>query len=405
FVVQYAVTDATHTCDPRDPRFTDVGNWRPLATHFGYPQPSNQPIDFTFAARTLGCVRLFGAELSQDDYGNRFLQLADVTVLDGQRALTLREAAASSTWADWSVARLHDGSPQSAWSSGIHTEHLASSEWAAVVLTQPTQVDRVRLVPRAGPDNLSLGFPKDFVLQYAVSDATHTCDPRDPRFTDVGNWRPLVTRFGYPQPSNQPIEFTFTPRTLGCVRLFGAELSQDDYGNRFLQLADVTVLVGQRTLALREAAASSTWADWSVARLLDGSPHTAWSSGVHTEHLASSEWAAVVLAQPTQVDQVRLSPRAGLDDRSLGFPQDFVLQYAVTDATHTCDPRDPRFTEVGNWRPLITRFGYPQPSNQPITFAITPRTLGCVRLLGTELSQDDYGNRFLQLAEIDLLTR
>ena len=126
-----------------------------------------------------------------------------------------------------------------------HDEHLAGSEWAAVLLPELTTINRIQISPRAGKGNLSLGFPKDFVIQYAYygndNGLDHTCDPAAPLFADANNWKPLVTRFGYPQPGNAAIDFAIGAVDAQCVRIFGAELSQDDYGWRYLQLAEIEV--------------------------------------------------------------------------------------------------------------------------------------------------------------------
>ncbi len=152
-------------------------------------------------------------------------------------------AAVSSAIGSWPAARLVDGKPETVWSSLPHGEHLAWSEWAAVRLAAPAEIGRVRVVPRADPSNpgTSIGFPKDFVLQYSVDGGGKTCDPAHPRFREAGNWSPLVTRYGFPQPSDGPVDFAFAPRQAGCVRLFGAELSQDDYGNRYMQVGEIEI--------------------------------------------------------------------------------------------------------------------------------------------------------------------
>jgi hypothetical protein len=161
-------------------------------------------------------------------------------------ALHTSGSTASTTENGWPFSALIDGNTSTSWSSKGHTDHLASSDWAVVFLPSATEIDRVQITPRSGPDGLSLGFPKDFVLQYAVEGQGMTCNPQNPNFTWAGNWRPLVTRFGYPQPNNSPIDFIFDPLQVQCVRLFGTELSQDDYGNRFMQLAEMTLFQQQK---------------------------------------------------------------------------------------------------------------------------------------------------------------
>jgi hypothetical protein len=160
---------------------------------------------------------------------------------------------------------------------------------------------------------------------------------------------------------------------------------------------------------LATAHASSALPGWGVGAAIDPHANTTWSSQSHGEHLTQTEWIAVLLASETTVDRVELDPR-GEASWSLGFPKDFVLQYSFTGPTPgdsrgefvTCDPANPRFYELTNWRPLASYSNYPQPGGDPISFPIRPTSMGCFRLFGAELSQDDYGLRYLQLDEIAL---
>ena len=409
FVIQHASDSAGRTCDPADPRFTEPGNWRPLITRSGFPQPSGAALRFEVAPVSARCLRVQGTELSQDDFGNRYMQLAEFQALGESDTIVPGTISVSSALSSWPAARLVDGRSETVWSSAAHREHLESAEWAAIVLELPQPIDAVRIVPRQDPSNpqWSLGFPKDFVIQYAVNGTGLTCNTSDPRFAQDSNWRPLVTRSGYPQPSSDALTFPIPRRTTGCVRIFGAELSQDDYGNRYMQLAELQALDGLNPVDVAETVASSALASWPTSRLADGRPNTVWSSQQHRKHLESAEWTAVVLPSATRVDTLRVHPRQDPIDpaKSLGFPQDLVVQYAQNGSGLTCDPDDPRFAQDSNWRPLVTRYGIPQPSSNAIRFAFAPRTLGCVRLFGAELSQDDFGLRYFQLSEVEVLLR
>jgi hypothetical protein len=46
------------------------------------------------------------------------------------------------------------------------------------------------------PKNLedSLGFPKDFILQYSLDEGGLTCDPTRAEFSRDSNWRPFTAR-------------------------------------------------------------------------------------------------------------------------------------------------------------------------------------------------------------------
>ena len=112
------------------------------------------------------------------------------------------------------------------------------------------------------------------------------------------------------------------------------------------------------------------------------------------------------------MDRLRIRPRTNPGDTTstLGFPKDFLILYAyngkvdeIDGWARTCDPNDPRFGQIANWRPLVSRFGFVQPQSGWLSFDLpaTVRKPECIRILGTELSQDDYGFRYLQLSEIE----
>ncbi len=190
------------------------------------------------------------------------------------------------------------------------------------------------------------------------------------------------------------------------MRILGTELSQDDYGNRYMQFSELELLAGDTKRVLSGVRTSSDIPGWPTERLIDGDGKgwSTWSSRGHNDHLASSEWAAVLLPSRMAVDRLRITPRANPVDAasSLGFPKDFVIQYAYNGDGLTCSPADARFAQAGNWKPLITRFGFDQPSNESIDFQFSSAQAECARILGTELSQDDYGNRYMQFTELEL---
>ena len=406
FVIQYSYNGNGLTCDPNHSSFGLASNWRPLITEFGYAQPSNAAVDFSFILQEAACVRIMGTELSQDDFGNRFLQFNELELYNGSTKLSLSGVQSSSNENGWPAGRLIDGDLASTWSSQGHGDHLASSEWAAILLPQRTQADRVRIYPRANPAtaNNSLGFPKDFVIQYSYNGNGLTCDPNNPAFRQAGNWRPLITQYGYPQPSNTAIDFSFTAQEVACLRIYGTELSQDDFGNRFMQFNELELYSGQTKLSLSGVQPSSSENGWPASRLIDGDVNNTWSSVGHSDHLASSEWAAVLLPARTAVNHMRIYPRVNpvASDSSLGFPKDFVIQYSYNTTGRTCDPNNSAFGSAGNWLPLITEFGFPQPSSNAVDFTFTSSDAECVRIMGTELSQDDFGNRFMQFSKIEL---
>ena len=241
------------------------------------------------------------------------------------------------------------------------------------------------------------------MIQYAYNGDDLSCDPNHPNFANLTNWKPLITRFGYDQPLSEPVDFTFEPTGMQCLRIIGTELSQDDYGARYMQLNEIELLNGETQLSRAGAATSSGLQGWGAEKLVDDATNTTWSSLGHTEHLVSTEWAVVLLPEQTTVDKVRIYPRGGAaDGLSLGFPKDFVIQYAYNGDDLSCDSNHPNFANLTNWKPLITRFGYDQPLSEPVDFTFEPSGMQCLRIIGTELSQDDYGARYMQMSEIRL---
>lgn len=360
--------------------------WRPLLSLFGYPQPRADWLEFQFAPKAVACLLIVGAELSQDDYGYRYFQLDELELYASETKISVADVQVSSALPNWLGTYLIDG-VGSLWSSRAHGEHLASAEWVIVFLASPTSVDRLRILPRANPADpaLTLGFPKDFVIQYSPDCAN--------RSSIV--WRPILSFFGYTQPAAGWVEFEFAPKVVDCILIVGAELSQDDYGYRYLQLNEIEMYAGAAQANLTDVLVSSALPDWPALRLIDGED-SLWSSNAHGEHLSGAEWAIVFLATPANIGRLRVLPRANPTDpdRTLGFPKDFVIQYASN-----CED----MASV-QWRPVLSLFGYPQPQNDWVEFQFPPKAMACVLVLGGELSQDDYGYRYLQLNEIEVYT-
>ena len=74
----YSKNSNDHTCDPNDARFARPDNWYPLVSYAGYAQPDPSWLDFPFKAVQADCVRIFAVQLTQDGYGYRYLQLAEI---------------------------------------------------------------------------------------------------------------------------------------------------------------------------------------------------------------------------------------------------------------------------------------------------------------------------------------
>lgn len=421
FVIQYSFDGERRgrqlTCDPSDPRFREPANWVPVTTRNGYPQPGSRWQSFRVGAASARCVRILGTELSQDGFGYRYLQMAEMELISGSTTVPGATAYASSAAAHpmWMVANLTDGDPVTTWSSVPHGEHLAASEWVAVMLERPTLLNSILIHPRRNPNDVSAadGFPKDFVIQYAINGEHRgrqlTCDVADPRFAEAANWIPIATRTNFAQPRGDWLFIDIPPSTASCLRILATELSQDGFGNRYLQLNEILPLYDGEARPAYGAVAQSTIADarWSVSHVVDRDHETTWSSLPHTEHLAETEWAAVLFPSRLPVSGLRLYPRHTMPtEPAEGFPKDFIIQYAFNgpyrDRTLTCSPDDPDFSEAANWIPVANRVGFAQPADgAPLHFDFGRIVnADCVRLLATELSQDGFGLRYLQLAEV-----
>ena len=161
---------------------------------------------------------------------------------------------------------------------------------------------------------------------------------------------------------------------------------------------------GYLDTGLNVAVSSELSSLWSANFLIDGDFSTIWSSKMRSESMKSSEWAAVILPRLQTIARVHFYPYQNPlnPNDSSGFPTNFVIQYAFTGDGYTCNPDDPRFSWIENWRPLAILNGYPRPSSDPIDFYFLPVQAQCIRFLGTRLSQDDYGFSYFQLNEFEI---
>lgn len=400
-VLQFADPAAGQTCDPADARFAQPGNWRALTVQRGLAQPAPAWQAFRFEARIAGCVRVWATELGQDPLGQRVLQLADIDVKAAGRSLALSAAAASSTAAGWPANHLVDGREETVWSSASHPQSPAETEWVAAVFGARSTVSAVSLgLPTERRLGLS-GLPEDLVVQYAIDGGDQACRPEDPRFALATNWRSMASREGLPGLPFAPERFRidFAPREADCVRVVATELDQDDAGNRVLMLG---AFIPHTAGWVSQYAASSVRENHRIECLGGSCGSEVFSSRVHDELRAGAEWVAVSLNHCAIVDAVRLTPRRR-DDHTVGFPEDVVIQGAVEGAGQTCDARDARFTSDANWTPLAARSGLPEPLSAPLTLGFARQPVHCIRLLASELGQDDAGVRRLQLDELELL--
>ena len=124
---------------------------------------------------------------------------------------------------------------------------------------------------------------------------------------------------------------------------------------------------------------------WSGPRAWDGNPGTVYSSDSHGAADSAVEWAKVDVGAVLPIDGVTLVPRPG----GYGFPVDFAIQVSA-DGT--------AWTHVAGQKHV----GFPNPGGKPVTLSFgSPVTAQYLRVRATRLGADNYGDHYLQLAEIE----
>jgi hypothetical protein len=127
-----------------------------------------------------------------------------------------------SDWS-WSGPRAWDGDPGTIYSSISHAATDAANEWVWVDVGATRALAGVTLVPRGS----GYGFPLDFSIQTSPDAST---------WTDI----PGQVYTSYPNPGSTPAALTFgSPVTARFLRLNVTRLGADDFGNHYLQLAEI----------------------------------------------------------------------------------------------------------------------------------------------------------------------
>ncbi|MEV6013252.1 discoidin domain-containing protein [Streptomyces sp. NPDC051976] len=137
-------------------------------------------------------------------------------------------------------------------------------------------------------------------------------------------------------------------------------------------------------------ASSSYDADgWGKDALADGRRGSVpgalgWSSGssLATDH---TEWVQADLGSVKPLSRVDLYPRDDSGNAGNGFPTDFTIQVSADGTT---------------WTTVADRTGYPKPSGAQ-TFPFATTSARYVRVTGTRLRTDSFGNYHMQLAELE----
>lgn len=318
--------------------------------------------------------------------------------LSGARSSSLLEPG-------WDPAQTIDGWFKAPWFSSRQCR-AGEPEWLSVELGKTEQVQRIVLWPRYSVRDrkpLSLCFPKGFVLQASQDGETWTDLPgtRMADYRTPENWSGAV--FVLPG----PIDARF-------IRLFVNECGADDYGGKFLQLAEVevfgpgvgsasspapalpsTTLVHSKFTEAPRVSAAASSVIWAPRNLIDGWNDNPWFS-TRAAHDGQAEWASVELASVAPVREIVLVPRFvpyQAKPASVCFPVDFELQGSLNGADWTTLPGQ-QYT------------GYPRPSSLTgDVFTLSgPVASRYVRLVATRFSADGpagdgRGGKYLQLSE------
>ncbi|MEV4559250.1 discoidin domain-containing protein [Kitasatospora sp. NPDC049285] len=138
-------------------------------------------------------------------------------------------------------------------------------------------------------------------------------------------------------------------------------------------------------------ASSSYEADgWGIRSAVDGQRTTVanaagWSSSgsIGSNH---TEWVRLDLGSTRSLSRIDLFPRSDGANAGQGFPVDFTVQTS---------------TDGANWTTVSTQTGYPRPGATPQTFPFAAVNARYVKVTGTNLSTDQFGNYHMQFAEIE----
>ncbi|MDI4648154.1 discoidin domain-containing protein [Cohnella hashimotonis] len=303
-------------------------------------------------------VRVYATELGHDEnqpWGFQ-LQLGDVKIEEIPYG-----TSQSSAIAGWEGAKVLDGNQTTVWSSNAHSA-AASAEWLAIDLGAARPIGAVKVTPRLS----GVAFPVDFKFQSSVDGTT---------WTDIAG----ASYIGYANPGSAAQTFKFgSGVTARYVRMYATKLGADDYGNYYMQIADMR----PDTLPPRTSASSSSIAGWETAKIADGQNDTYWSSAGHTA-AAATEWASIDTGSVQSWSGLRIRPRP-----DAGFPVNFKLQSSV-DGTNWTDIVGHDYMDYYNPKSTTQVF--------PFSSLVSARYF---RMYATKLSADSFGNYYMQLAEI-----
>jgi F5/8 type C domain len=158
----------------------------------------------------------------------QFYVAADFTHPSANLALSKAVTVSSTVSSSWPAANLTDGNYQATstdrgWSSAGNTS-AANTEWATVDLGSAQSVNDVDLYPRDDTAATGVGFPTAFTIATSTDDST---------------WTTQATEADYPAPGDSPQRFSFPPTTARYLKVTATSLTDDPYGNYYLQLKQI----------------------------------------------------------------------------------------------------------------------------------------------------------------------
>lgn len=147
-----------------------------------------------------------------------------------------------------------------------------------------------------------------------------------------------------------------------------------------------SVTVSSQTSASGWAAANATNGDTTPAA---DSENMGWASQADTSADAT-EWIEVDLGSTHSINEVDLYPRNDSGVPGGCFPGDFTVSVSAD----------------GNaWAPVVSKTGYPSPGTQPQYFPFPATPARYVRVTGTQLNKDEYGQYYFELKQIEVFDR
>jgi len=163
-------------------------------------------------------------------------------------ALKIAGAIASSQFSGWPKENVIDNVWGSAWSSQSMPGATGSTQYIGLDFGRSfDNITTLKAVPRQDSNPSINCFPVDFTIQTSGNGTTWT--------TISGQ-----TYTGYPNPMGAEQTFTFPPVSARYIRIHGTRFRQDDYGNYFMQMGELSA---EQTPAYPRVADARPTFDWN----------------------------------------------------------------------------------------------------------------------------------------------